>query len=364
MNATALARRGSLLLFLAACALAGSAPTPTEGGGAAPDGATFTNPLLPSGADPWSIHKDGWYYYMHTTGRNLTLWKTRSLADLATAERKVVWTPPATGPYSRDIWAPEIHHLDGKWYIYFAADSGQNRSHRMWVIENASPDPMQGEWEMKGKVSDPTDRWAIDGSVFEHGGRRYFVWSGWEGAENGRQDLYIARMRNPWTLEGERVRISKPEHPWERVGTIQRARPEDGPTQVDVNEGPQFLQRGDNLFLVYSASGCWTDAYTLGVLRARAGSDLLDPAAWTKSPAPAFQANPAGGAHAPGHNSFFKSPDGKEDWILYHANPEAGQGCGGRRSPRMQRIAWRPDGTPDLGRAVSLGQPLQRPSGE
>jgi hypothetical protein len=104
---------------------------------------TFTNPLLPSGADPWVINKGGVYYYMHTTGNNLTIWKTRNLADLKKAERKVVWTPPSSGPYSKDIWAPELHFLQGKWYIYFAADAGRNQSHRLWVLENESPDPLQ-----------------------------------------------------------------------------------------------------------------------------------------------------------------------------------------------------------------------------
>jgi GH43 family beta-xylosidase len=61
--------------------------------------ATFTNPLLPAGADPWSIYKDGYYdYYMHTTGNRLDLWKTRNLAELKDAEHKTIWTHPAIGP--------------------------------------------------------------------------------------------------------------------------------------------------------------------------------------------------------------------------------------------------------------------------
>jgi GH43 family beta-xylosidase len=109
-------------------------------GAALASGATFKNPVLPSGPDPWVEYKDGFYYYMNTTGTNLTVWKTRNIADLATAEKKIVWTPPATGPYSHDIWAPEIHFLEGKWYIYFAADAQDNTTHRLWVIENPSPE--------------------------------------------------------------------------------------------------------------------------------------------------------------------------------------------------------------------------------
>ena len=115
---------------------------------------TFVNPLLPSGADPWVTSRNGFYYYMNTTGSNLTIWKTRSMADLASAEKKVVWQPPANGPYSRDVWAPELHFLRGKWYIYFAADAGTNASHRIWVLENNAEDPLAGEWQMKGKAAD------------------------------------------------------------------------------------------------------------------------------------------------------------------------------------------------------------------
>lgn len=325
---------------------------------------TFTNPLLPAGADPWSIHKNGWYYYTHTTGRDLTLWKTRTLADLATADRKTVWTPPEGTMYSKEIWAPELHFLNEKWYLYFAADDGRNRNHRLYVLENPSPDPLEGTWTMKGKLATPDDRWAIDGSVFTHKGKLYLVWSGWEGDENGRQDIFLARLKNPWTTQGPRVRISTPEHPWEKVGDIPRPGPDDQP-HVDVNEGPQALTQRNRVFIVYSASGCWTEHYALGMIYADAGSDLMKLKSWRKHPDPVFKAEGAKikGTHAAGHNSFFKSPDGKEDWILYHANSEPGQGCGRQRSPRAQPFRWTPTGFPDFGQPVSIGIPLPLPAG-
>ena len=142
---------------------------------------TFTNPLLPSGADPWSIHKDGYYYYTNTLGDRIDIWKTKNLADLKTAERKTIWTPPSGTVYSKEIWAPEIHFIQGKWFVYFAADDGKNDNHRLYVLENTSADPLTGEWIFKGKISDSNDKWAIDGSVFTHKDQLYMVWSGWEG---------------------------------------------------------------------------------------------------------------------------------------------------------------------------------------
>jgi GH43 family beta-xylosidase len=336
-------------LILTAAAFAATAQT------------TFTNPLLPTGPDPWVEYKDGWYYYMNTTGNNLTVWKTRSVSDLKSAPKKIVWTPPATGPYSHDIWAPEIHFLRGKWYIYFAADAGTNQTHRIWVIENPSPDPLQGEWTFKGKLADPADKWAIDASVFEDQGWLYAIWSGWEGDENGTQSIYIARLKNPWTVEGPRARISTPEYPWEKVGDIPPQLKKDNPPHIDVNEGPEILRHNSKLFLIYSASACWADNYALGMLTADSGADLINPAAWKKSPQPVFQQSPKAHVYATGHNGFFKSADGKQDWIIYHANSQPGQGCSWHRAPRAQPFTWNADGSPNFGTPVPAGKPLPKP---
>lgn len=318
----------------------------------------FLNPLLPAGADPWSIYKDGYYYYTHTLGNRLEIWKTKNLAELKSAERKVVWTPPPNTMYSKQVWAPELHFIDSVWYMYFAADDGVNENHRIYAIYNSSNDPLSGEWKFFGKISDDTDKWAIDASVFELNKNLYMVWSGWEGDRDGAQNIYIASMRDPLTINSKRVLISKPELPWETYGPLQR----DGAAiNVSVNEGPQILVHGKHVFLVYSGSGCWTEHYSLGMLSASATADLLDPASWKKFKEPVFTASPSDSVFAPGHNSFFKSPDGTQDWILYHANPKPGQGCGRDRSPRAQPFTWTTDGLPSFGKPVSTKVPIARP---
>ena len=320
---------------------------------------TFTNPLLQSGADPWVIYHNGYYYYTNSTQNNLVVWKTKNMAQLASAEKKTIWIPPANTLYSKELWAPELHYINHKWYMYFAADDGDNNHHRLYVLENASPDPLTGEWTFKGKVGDDTDKWAIDGSVFEHRGQLYMIWAGWEGDENGQQDIYIAKMKNPWTIAGKRSKISSPLYDWEKYGDLGK---DSKPPHVNVNEGPEILKHGNKLFLIYSASGCWTDFYALGMLTASANSDLLDVRSWKKSAKPVFKKSVKNDVYAPGHNSFFKSPDGREDWILYHANSKPGQGCGGYRSPRMQKFSWNKDGTPNFGEPVKEGALLTIPS--
>lgn len=319
---------------------------------------TFTNPLLHSGADPYSFYKDGYYYYTNTLSDSIVIRKTKNLAELKTAEHKTIFLPPANTFYSDELWAPEIMFLQNKWYVYFAADDGENDHHRIYVLENSSPDPMQGEWFFKGKLADSSDKWAIDADIFQYKNQLYIAWSGWEGNVNGEQDIYIARMKDPLTIESKRVRISKPQYDWETKGDLHDA---NNPPHVNVNEGPQFLEHNGKLFIIYSASGCWTDAYALGMLSLQ-GDNLLDSSAWKKYAQPVFKASLKNSVYAPGHNSFFKSPDGKEDWILYHANTHADEGCGWHRSPRAQKFSWNKDGTPNFGEPVKTGITISVPS--
>lgn len=316
---------------------------------------TLTNPLLRTGPDPWVVWWKGFYYYSNSSGANLTLRKTRDITDIRHAQKKVVCTPEPGHPWSKELWAPELHRWGRKWYIYFAADSGENASHRIYAVENENDDPIEGTWTFKGKVSDASDRWAIDATTFELRGQHYLVWSGWKGSNDGEQDLYIAHMSNPWTIDSPRTLISEPSYPWEKHGDLPDR-------HVNVNEGPEFIAHGNKMFIVFSASGCWTDFYTLGVLEANREANPLDAKSWSKINHPFLSTDAGSEAFGPGHNGFFKSPNGQEDWIIYHANPAAGEGCGNMRSPRIQRFTWNELGRPHFGKPVPLGKPLEKPA--
>lgn len=210
---------------------------------------------------------------------------------------------------------------------------------------------------MKGELTDPSNKWAIDPTVFEAGGRLYALWSGWSDDVDGTQNIYIARLKNPWTVEGNRVLLSTPHYNWEKVGDLPGQH-----RHVNVNEGPEILRHGGKLFLIYSASGCWTDDYSLGMLTADVHQNLLNPASWKKSPQAVFSGQPSAHAFGTGHNTFFQSPSGKQDWIIYHANPEPGEGCSVQRSPRAQPFTWNSNGTPNFGKPVPLDTPIEKPN--
>jgi GH43 family beta-xylosidase len=329
-------RRGlaALLAALLLAACQASAPA----GPAGPDsGASFFNPLNPlDGPDPWLQYYDGNYYLTATQGSAIRMWKSPTLGGLATAKANTLWVDTDRSRCC-NLWAPEFHLLDGpngkRWYIYYSAGTdGTLDNQRTHVLESAGTDPL-GPYTYKARIFDKThDGWAIDGSILtmpEH--KLYFLFSS-------------------WTISGSRVLISSATYPWEK-------------SLANVNEGPAALQHDGKTFIVYSASACWGPDYKLGMLT-YSGGDPLDPKAWVKSPEPVFQRSDANGVYGPGHNGFFSSPDGKESWIVYHANADPSDGCSPERTTRVQKFTWNADGTPNFGEPLALETPIAPPSGE
>ena len=357
--ATVFAALAAALFFAPGCAKHDKPAASPAAAATSTSAATFTNPIA-SGADPWVIQHNGKYYWTLTdTNRGVAVWCSDSpvsLGDRKLGCRKIVWRAPATGDYSQEIWAPELHFLDGRWYIYVAASNGRNAKHHMIVLESATDDPMS-DYTFKatlytGDSDDPRrrNRWAVDGTVFTHNGRRYFIWSGWQDWR-AIQWLYAAPMSNPWTISGNRVRLcANDDYQWEHVG--------DSLQRPAYNAAPQILQHGGRTFLVYSASASWQATYKLGLLEL-IGDDPLAPGAWRKYPAPVFA--PTQTTFGVGHAVFTKSPDGKQDWMIYHAKEERKDGWS--RLIFAQPFTWTKDGFPNFGKPVARGQPLPLPSG-
>ncbi|WP_059049767.1 glycoside hydrolase family 43 protein [Paenibacillus senegalimassiliensis] len=318
--------------------------------------AIFHNPLLNNGPDPWIVKQsDGFYYMMVTAGRHLALRRSRTITGLADEEPKVIWAPSSPGPYSHNLWAPELHEIDGTKYIYYTAnDGGGDDTRRVCVLQLSGTDPMQDEWIFKGAVN--AEHPGLDGTVLPHKGELYFFYSGYGHFPDYGSAIYAARMANPWTLVGPNVLITAPTADWEKQGGMA------------INEGPAFLRRFGRIFLIFSASATWSDDYCLGLTSISESADLLDASAWDKHPGPVFAQYPEHGVYAPGHNSFTISPDGQEDWIVYHAydysEVDQKRSESRPRSTRVQRFGWTDKGMPDFAKPMALDTPLNRPSGE
>lgn len=317
---------------------------------------TFANPLYP-GADPWVIrHEDA--YFLCQARHNGQIVVSRSDSPLHPGHEVTAWTPPRTGWNRAQVWAPELHRIGSRWYIYYAASDGRNANHRMGVLESTSDDPQSPYVERSqlytgdSVATGARNRWAIDGTILQLHGRLYFLWSGWESHEDI-QHLYIARMSDPYTIASNRVRLCGNScHAWEHVSDCR--------SQRGLNEAPQVLVRDGKACIVYSCSGSWEPTYKLGLLHMSASDDPMNPSSWTKHPLPVFEST--ADVFGVGHCSFTTSPDGSEDWILYHAKTSRRSGwCD--RAVRAQPFTWTRDGLPHFGSPLPNGVPLPLPGG-
>ncbi len=331
----------------------------------------YSNPLILNRADPCIYkHTDGNYYFTasYTDGSNghnnvgmyqydrIVLRKASTIQGLATAEEKVIYTKaPLGGNKSPHVWAPEIHFIDGNWYIYYtttisSTDVWQIRPHVLMCPGNLDP-MVKGNWQDKGlvKKTNSSDMaftgFSLDETVFEHNGKMYMIWA----QNDPNSNLYIARMKDPYTIDTNAVKIAQATYDWELHA-------------YKVNEGPSVIKRNGKIFIAYSASG--TDAlYCLGLLTASDTSDLLNPNSWVKTPYPVMTFSDEAGQYGPGHNTFTVSEDGSEDILVYHARQEEKYISGSYeplydagRHTRVQKLHWNSDGTPNFGSPYADGK--------
>ena len=274
---------------------------------------TFSNPLIPQRADPFvHRHSDGFYYFTASVPEydRVELRRSATLAGLATAQPVDVWHKPDSGPMSDLIWAPEIHYLDGAWYVYVAAAPSREIldglfQHRIYALTTRAANPLEGPWGVVGRMDTGRDTFCLDATAFSHRGQLYFVWAQKDLAIAGNSNLYIAAMAHPTRLASAPVLLSRPELEWEVHGFL-------------VNEGPAVIVRNGRVFISYSASAT-DERYCMGLLHADEGADLLNPRSWTKSLQPVFATSVERGVFGPGHNSFTVSEDGSRDLFVYHA---------------------------------------------
>lgn len=302
-------------------------------------GGTFRNPLNPS-ADPWMGYADGEYHLATTQGDCVRLWSARSITGLKDAKPVMIWGK------GKGVWAAEFHQLQGRkgrrWYCYFTQTDGADIRHRMYVAESKTG-------SVKGPYADPTllktdpkdEFYAIDGHVFEQKGQLYFLWAGHPGHR-----LYISRMSDPMHLEGERVLI-----------------PASGFGCDEVREGPYVISHGGRVFLTYSACDTGKPDYKVGCLWADAKSDLMKVESWTQMNEPLLARADQNRVFGPGHHGFFKSPDGREEWIVYHGKTTDAYTYKGR-STRAQKLEWDDKGFPKKVVPLPLDADIVVPSGE
>jgi GH43 family beta-xylosidase len=320
----------------------------------------LTNPLVLQRADTQIFLDDNGLYYMMASVPEydrLAVRAARTLAGLATASEAVIWRRPESGPLGGFIWAPELHHIEGRWYVYFAAGDADDVFHiRTYIIESTAKDPRTTQWGPPVRLVTPWDTFTLDSTTFVHRGTRYLAWAQHEPGIDTNSNVYLAPLASPTELAAAPARLTVPTLPWEIQG-------------FKVNEGPAVLIRNGRVFMTFSASA--TDArYCMGLLTADADADLMDPASWVKSPEPVFATSEVTSVYGPGHNSFTVDEHGK-DVLVYHGRDYrdiVGDPLfDPNRHTRVQRLYYNDDGTPAFGIPVGNGplpvrlEPLDRP---
>ncbi|MCH7409227.1 family 43 glycosylhydrolase [Belliella sp. DSM 111904] len=306
----------------------------------------FDNPIAEQRADPW-VYKDtdGTYYLIATAPEydRIVIRKAKTINDLKHAQETVVWTKHRTGKMGHHIWAPELHKIDGKWYIYFAAGEAENIWNiRMWALSLDAEDPVQAGWKEEGQVKSEIDSFSLDATVFDHNGKLYTIWAqNVRGGDHGTA-LVMSEMKDPVTLTGPEMVLTEPEFDWERV-------------KYNVNEGPAVLKRNGKIFVTYSASAT-NENYCLGMMWIDEDKDIMDIANWHKSPGPVFFTNEELDRYGPGHNSFTLAEDDETVIMIYHARDykeiQGHELSDPNRATRARVVRWTNSGFPDFGQKI------------
>ena len=298
-------------------------------------------------ADPYVYkHTDGTYYFTASLPDydGIALRKADKLFDLKDAPEKIIWKKHDKGIMSFHVWAPELHFIFGKWYIYFeAGDVDDIWAIRPYVLECKGDDPFNDEWIEKGMMQcsdeDPFSfrAFSLDATVLENHGEYYFIWAEKVGVGKQISNLYIARMESATKLSTVQVLLTTPDYDWERVGFW-------------VNEGPAFIKHDGKIYMTYSASETGV-AYCIGMLSADENDDLLDPKSWTKRRMPVLKTSEELKIYGPGHNSFTVNDEG-EPVMIYHARTEA-EIVGNplynpNRHAMVMKVKWNESGEPEF----------------
>lgn len=285
--------------------------------------AEYKNPFIEERADPFIARgEDGTYYFtasfpaagdeLHGYDR-IVLRKSRTVSGLSCASEKTVWSAHKEGVMSRHIWAPELHFIGGKWYIFFAsATSSDKWDIKPYVLRCNEADPFTDNWEELGVVGKTGDDelsfrcFSLDMTYFEHRGKSYLIWAQIEGDSS----LFMAETtcEEPWKIITKPILLSRPEYDWEKV--VYR-----------VNEGAAVLKTKDKVYIFFSASGTGAE-YCIGRLEADADAELMKPESWKKLDRPVLSTEMLEGEAGPGHNCFIEDEEG-ELLLIYHARPSS-----------------------------------------
>ncbi len=314
-------------------------------------------PLLPNRADPHVLRytlPDGekTWLYIATDDSGQDEFFIRSadtIAGLGSApDNRILGYGLSGTSTNAQLWAPELHVVDGDLYILFAANANSVnswtgvQSYTMRLKTGGNP-LVRADWEAPQRVVDaagePLTTYGtgitLDMTHFEDDGTDYVAWSERiVSPSTGPAVVKIATVTpsatGPWRLSSPRSTIVYPDKGWSTNTSA-------------VAEGPFVIQRDGKVMITFSGSNIdWT--YAVGLATASSGADLLDPAAWhVRDNAIWSYEGVFSNNWGPGHNSYTYDDDGN---LINVFHAKATQN--GTRDSGVRMVYFRQDGSPIL----------------
>lgn len=352
------------------------------------------------GRDPRITYRNGFYYHVEvgrlSTSRN-RIYKSKSLIDRG---------QPRLLPKGFPLVEPEyIESLNGvnyqKWYAIGNA---------VWECQGDPYDCAPDGWRKIKRI--PYVHWGFDYFVFQaetgpYAGEFFIVWAGQEREDDPStpkderkswwfENIYISRiislqpdqptLENPDCTPANRVVSYRPHTSKPMQYPVHKSSA--GAWKDVVAEAPAVVQKDGTISIIYSGDGAQTVHYALGIAFCKDG-DVLNPDSWVDwnhhvNPGPEFRWDFDKGVYGPGVARVVPSPDGKEDWMFYHAKvwntwnhtesaSEESQSIQEMwtRYINLKKIGWkkviyegREFTIPDMGEPDGPGTRLKLPSGD
>ena len=227
-----------------------------------------------------------------------------------------------------DVWAPEVLHADGAWWMYYSAGFGI-ADHHIRVATSTSP---LGPFADCGVDLTPDETFAIDPHPFVDADGSRFLFYAHDVLDGQRPGTHLAmrRMRSLTELESTSDAVLAPNGDWQRY---EKDRFMYGRTlDWHTLEGPTVVRRGGRYVLLYSG-GSW-EGPDYGVSYAVADSPV---GPWTHASAdvPLVLSRALTGQAGPGHNSVLRLHDGS--FVTAYHSWDAG---GTRRRMHISDLSW------------------------
>jgi beta-xylosidase len=285
---------------------------------------TYTNPVYTgSMPDPGLLQHDGVYYAFGTTGderkvdgRIFTVLRSTDLVDWT--ELGGALTPPSDDR-GFQYWAPEAAFDGGRFYLYFAMGGKEPEKFAIRVATSERP---EGPYTDTGTplVDCENNRFTIDAHPFrDDDGQWYLFYAknfpNEDGGAHPGTAVVVDRLVGMTKLAGACKTVVRARYAWTLYEAHRRMDVYGKTFDWHTIEGPWVRKHAGKYYCFYSGSNYQTVNYGVDFVVA---DSVMGPYSGAGDHARVLRGIP-GKVRGPGHHSIVVGPDGKTEYVVYHA---------------------------------------------